>query len=304
MTINLYAAPLEGLTTQVWRKAHREVFGGADKYFTPFISPNKNLTLIEKELREISANEDDLVPQVLTNNEEQFDWICKTLKDFGYSEINLNLGCPSGTVTAKGKGAGALCDIDALDRFLDSAYSIVDSNNMLLSIKTRVGFEDSENWNEVLKVYEKYPVHELIIHPRVRAQFYKGKPDRNLFLDTLASTNLKVVYNGDVTDVNDDALDYGCDVMVGRGILARPALFREIKGGGSATRDELRRFHGLVLDGYSEYMPGVTPLLHRMKEFWSYFGEGIGADTKSLKRLVKAKRLEDYNAAVEAILEK
>lgn len=302
MKHRLYAAPLEGLTVSVWRRAHRDIFGGADKYFAPFISPNKNLMLTEREKRDLTQGEDNLIPQVLTNNNEYFDWACRTLDELGYKEINLNLGCPSGTVAAKGRGAGALSDLNELDQFLGGAYSSVDKLRMDLSIKTRIGFEDADSWDKIINLYEKYPVHELIVHPRIRTQYYKGEPDRALFKKTLGSTNLSIVYNGDVTAIDDEALDYGCDVMIGRGLISRPALLREIKGGLPAKREELARFHELVLTGYSEYMPGATPLLHRMKEFWTYFKDCFVLDAKDVKRIHKSKNLSEYNAAVEAVI--
>lgn len=295
----LYVAPLEGLTLAVWRKAHRDVFGGADKYFAPFISPNQNMSLTEKERRDITQDETDLVPQVLVSNVEHFAWACETLLELGYTELNLNLGCPSGTVTAKRKGSGLLRTPDALDEFLDGAFEV--SRGMTISVKTRIGYEDSDRWPEILSIYEKYPISELIIHPRIRKDFYKGEPDRELFLEAMNESPLKLVYNGDIASPEDPALSYGCDVMVGRGLIARPSLFREIRGGEPASMDELKRFHDMILEGYMEYMPGELPLLHRMKEFWHYFSESFDADPKLVRKILKTKKVSEYMNAVNSI---
>ncbi len=303
----LYAAPLEGLTGFVWRKSHSEVFGGADKYFTPFISPNSNCSFQTKEYRDITQGEPNLVPQVLANKAEHIIWVAGEFSKLGYSEMNLNFGCPSGTVVSKRKGSGALRDLVFLDELLYEVYSSLP--DMKISIKTRIGVESSEEWSEILKVYEKYPVHELIIHPRTRSEMYKGAADRKLFFDTLASTKLPLVYNGDTFKKDDEVFQRdGAEstkpfgVMSGRGLLQNPALFREARGGSPATRDELIKFYDLLIEGYRTYMPGDMPLMQRMKEFWFYFSKSFEVSEAQMKKLYKTKKYVDYEAAARAIL--
>ena len=174
--ITLYAAPMEGLTTYLWRQAHRTIFGGVDKYFTPFLSPNANLCFQRKELDEIQG-EPDTVPQLLTNRGDHFVWAARELQARGYGEVNFNLGCPSGTVTAKRKGSGLL------------AYP--------------------EEWEALLALYGHYPIHELIVHPRIQKEFYKGTVHQDAFDRALAVYPGRLVYNGDLFTAADVAAFQG-----------------------------------------------------------------------------------------------
>ena len=182
--IKLYAAPMEGLTTYIWRRAQREVFGGVDKYFTPFLSPNGNLAFQQKELDEVTQGETDTVPQLLTNRGDYFVWAARELYAMGIREVNFNLGCPSGTVTAKHKGAGLLAYPEELDRCLEEVFAALP--DMRVSIKTRIGKNDPAEWERLLAIYGKYPVSELIIHPRVQKEFYRGAVHRDAFELALA----------------------------------------------------------------------------------------------------------------------
>ena len=298
---NLYAAPLEGVTFAVWRQAHRAVFGGADRYYAPFFSPGNNMRFQTKELRELSGGEPDLVPQVLTNRSDWFLWAANELRAMGYREVNFNLGCPSGTVVAKHKGSGALRDLGELDALLNEIFSGLPAG-MQLSVKTRIGLNSPEEWPMLLEVFGRYPISELTVHPRVQREFYNGSAHRDVFLKTLEQTALPLVYNGDVTAPEDPAFSWGCGVMVGRGLVGDPALLRRVRGGAPADREELVRFHGLLLEGYAAYMPGEQPLLHRMKEFWRYFAASFGDADRPLKALQKAKTLPDYRSAADSIL--
>lgn len=297
---SLYAAPLEGLTGFVWRKSHDKVFGGADKYFSPFISPNANLSFQTKEKRDITQDEPKLVPQVIANKSEYFIWAAEEFKKLGYTEANLNLGCPSGTVVSKLKGSGGLRDLKFLEQLLDEIYSALP--DMKISVKTRIGVEDASEWAKILEVYERFPISELIIHPRTRKEMYKGKADRELFLETLRSTSLPLVYNGDIESADDEAFGYDCGVMSGRGLLRHPSLLREARGGDKATRDELATFHELLMDGYKEYMPGDVPLMQRMKETWSYLGCSYEIPESYMKKLYKSKKLTDFEHMANEII--
>ena len=298
---NLYAAPLEGVTCAVWRQAHRVVFGGADRYYAPFFSPGNNMRFQAKELRELSGGESDLVPQVLTNRSDWFLWAANELCTMGYREVNFNLGCPSGTVVAKHKGSGALREPEALDKLLNEIFSGLPAG-ILLSVKTRIGLSSLDEWPALLEVFARYPISELTVHPRLQREFYNGSAHRDVFLKTMELTALPLVYNGDVTVPEDPAFSWGCGVMVGRGLVRDPALLRRVRGGAPASREELERFHALLLEGYAVYMPGEQPLLHRMKEFWSYFSASFAAADRPMKALQKAKTLADYQSAANAVL--
>ena len=230
--ITLYAAPMEGLTTYLWRQAHRTIFGGVDKYFTPFLSPNANLCFQRKELDEIQG-EPDTVPQLLTNRGDHFVWAARELQARGYGEVNFNLGCPSGTVTAKRKGSGLLAYPEELERCLDEIFDSLP--DMRVSIKTRIGKNDPEEWEALLALYGHYPIHELIVHPRIQKEFYKGTVHQDAFDRALAVYPGRLVYNGDLFTAADAAFQGRYPqvdtVMVGRGLMADPALGRRLRGG-------------------------------------------------------------------------
>lgn len=304
--VKLYAAPMEGLTTYIWRDAHRTIFGGADKYFTPFLSPNGTLTFQRKELDEIEQGETDTVPQLLTNKGAYFLWAAGELANRGYREVNFNLGCPSGTVTAKHKGSGLLSYPDELQACLDAIYGGLP--DMAVSIKTRIGRYDAAEWPALLALYGQYPVSELIVHPRVQKEFYKGSVHIDAFDLALSQWRDTPVYNGDLTttgDVEDFCRRYGQvqAVMVGRGLMADPALFRRLRGGEKAKRQELNEFHHRLLEGYRRRLDGDTPVLHKMRELWNYLSLRFDAPERPLRDIRKAKTVAAYESAARELLE-
>ena len=262
--IKLYAAPMEGLTTYIWRRAQRDIFGGADKYFTPFLSPNGNLAFQRKELDEVTQGEGDVVPQLLTNRGDHFVWAARELYAMGYREVNFNLGCPSGTVTAKHKGAGLLAYPEELERCLEEIFSALP--DMRVSVKTRIGKNDPAEWPRLLAIYEKYPLSELIVHPRVQKEFYRGAVHRDAFEAALAVRRDAPVYNGDLFTAADVAAFQGKypqvdTIMVGRGLMADPALGRRLRGGAGAARQELvsRPTAGGLSPAAQRYAAGAAP---------------------------------------------
>ena len=220
--MKLYFAPLEGITGYIFRNAFHKAFNPKiDKYFSPFISPGVNQPLTPKELRDIHPDNNKdmyLVPQILANNPDDFLLATRYIKELGYDEVNLNLGCPSGTVVAKKKGSGLLGELDILDKMLDKIY---ENTDMKVSIKTRIGKESPEEFPEILDVLSKYPVYELIIHPRVRSEFYKGKPHMDSFEQAVVKDFASVGYNGDILTVEhfkDIEIKYPTidSIMIGR----------------------------------------------------------------------------------------
>lgn len=303
--MKLYMAPMEGLTGFVYRRAYHRHFHNIDRYFTPFI---KNRKLNHKELADILPENNpgmEVVPQILTNRAEDFTAVAEELERFGYRRVNLNLGCPSGTVVSKNRGAGMLSDPEGLDRFLDAVFS---SCPLAISVKTRIGRLDWDGWEQLLSVYNRYPLEELIVHPRIQKDFYKNTPNWEAFQMAVELSRHSLCYNGDVfTPKKYDEIMArfpGVDkVMLGRGILMNPGLAGEIRGEGPVTAEELRSFHDEILEGWSAVMSEEKNTLFRMKELWSYMGEGFPAGKGALKKIRKAVRLVDYQAAVAELFE-
>ena len=303
-------APMEGVTRAVFRRRHHEMFGGIDRYFTPFLAPSADGVFSEKELREVlpaACAGVPTVPQLLAGRAEHFLWAAKLMKELGYEEVNLNLGCPSGTVVAKHKGSGMLADVAALDGFLNDIFEGLQGENLKISVKTRIGLEDKDNWPALMAVFNRYPICDLTIHPRLRRQFYKGKPDWDAFAVGLEMAQMPICYNGDVFSRADGeslkarfpAVD---SLMLGRGLIANPALARELRGGSPLTGAELRKFHDGLLEDYCACILGEVNVLHKMKELWNYWACLFPEDKKGLKEVRKAKRLSDYRSAAAAVL--
>ena len=227
--MEFYFAPMEGLTDRIFRRLHSRYFPGIDRYYMPFYSPTMHRTLSAKESRELPpAAEDSLtaIPQILTRNPEDFLWAAAVCRDLGYPEVNLNVGCPSGTVVAKGKGSGMLRDLEELSRFLDQVFSAAP---LPVSIKTRIGLESPSEFPGILSIYNKYPLALLIVHPRVRSQYYKGEVNRDSFAFAAASSRNPLCYNGDILctrQITDFARDFPevPAIMIGRGLLANPGM--------------------------------------------------------------------------------
>lgn len=303
--MNLYFAPLEGITTYIFRNTHRELFGGCDEYYAPFIVPTDNEKISLKTLRDISPERNDEPPkvQVMCTTPTAFCEFAKKIKTIGYNEVNLNLGCPSGTVVKKSRGSGALKDTDALDRFFDGIFSGMD---IKITVKTRTGFYSHDEFKNLLDVYNKYPITELTVHPRVREEYYKGEPNMDSFDLAYNKCKAKLCYNGNIYSVSDyvkltDKYDKLNSVMIGRGAVRNPAIFREIKGGKRLETEELIKFSKLLEERYYELLDSDRYTLHRLKEIWIYAMDNYKDEKKILKAVKKSARLSELNSAIEAL---
>ena len=228
-------------------------------------------------------------------------WAAELLADMGYKEVNLNLGCPSGTVVAKEKGSGLLRNPDRLEAFL---ANVCERSPLPVSVKTRVGIENDDEYDELLALFCRCGIAELIVHPRAQKDFYSGSPRQELYGKTLELAPFPVAYNGDIFSLGDyDALlaayPQTRHVMIGRGIVANPALAREIRGGEGLACEELKRFHDKLYESYTDDMGGNA--VFRMKEWWSY-AEHAFADPPSVHRIMrKTRQADEYEAAARKI---
>jgi tRNA-dihydrouridine synthase len=307
--MNYYTAPMEGLTDRIWRQAHQRWFGapGAPaRYYAPFISPPENRVLIKKKMAELdpAANPGaPVIPQLLAKDGALAAWMIGELRKMGYTEVNLNFGCPSGTVTAKGKGAGMLRDLSKLEVFLDEVFSQAEGP---ISVKTRLGVTSPEEFEAILDLYDRYPICELTIHPRVMRQLYRGEADRAAFAAALPRCTMPVCYNGDVTTAAQlHALEKEfpalSGIMVGRGLIADPALFRKARGGAPATKEELRGYLTDLYHGYTELFGSAGCAISRMKGHWFYLIHCFAGAEKLEKQLKKLREPWEYEVVVNQI---
>ena len=304
--MKIYLAPLEGITGFIYRRALFECFGGFDKYFIPFIRPNQKGHFSSREKKDISPENNAgmyAVPQILTNSAEDFLRTAAKLKTYGYGEVNLNLGCPSRTVVTKGRGAGFLAKPEELERFLDEIF---EKCPLEISVKTRLGMEDPGEFEKILAIYNRFPMKELIIHPRVQKDFYRNTPNLDVFEQALQESSSPVCYNGDIFTTADYEKfaarfpEVEC-IMTGRGTLADPALARKLKGGKGADKAELKKFHDRIYAGYCEEMSGDRTILYKMKELWFYLAPIFPDSRKYAKKIRKCEKCRVYEEVVEEL---
>lgn len=331
--MEIYMAPLEGITGYIYRNTYNKYFDGIDKYFTPFIAPAKGRPLRLRELKDILPENNEglhIVPQILTNDADDFIKTARYLKEYGYTEVNINLGCPSGTVVSKCKGAGLLYDIDRLDNFL---YGVYEADIMKVSIKTRIGKLFPEEFEDIINVYRKYPISELIIHPRIQTDYYKNMPNMEVFqrgvyqyvadghtiengTAVYAADNRtvdksspvhgmqEICYNGDIFDLeayNRFTTECPCisKIMLGRGLIGNPFLPEMIKAYDANIEGEQKRiekflrfqeFHDALLAAYRSSDLGDNNTLFKMKELWIYMGGLFTEAPDAVKYLKKIKK--------------
>ena len=298
-------APLEGLTDTVYRRTHHAHFGGVSKYYIPFVSPTQHHVFTPKEMRAIGPAHNagiPTVPQIIAKDAAHFLWAAGEIAAMGYEEVNLNIGCPSGTVTAKGKGSGMLRDLYALDAFLNEVCA---RSPIAVSAKTRIGFESPEEWSEILEVLAEYPLKEIIIHPRTRSSFYKAG---TLHLDTFrmaAACKLPLVYNGDLFSAADAAAIQaefpGIPMMMGRGLVGNPALAQEVCGGTPLEKNAFRAFHDALWDAYRQDRP-LDQAHSRMRELMIYMSCAFADADKAAKNVRKSSP-QTYDEAIDRLFE-
>ena len=350
----IYFAPMEGITGHIYRKAHAKHYPGVDRYYLPFIAVHATHNMKNKEKKDISPAQNVglcAIPQVLTRNVDDFLWAADELENLGYREVNLNFGCPSPTVTSKGKGAAFLGLTDEMDRFLNGIFNELDRRGMLaalrkkteesgtesedgpegphmasrdretegscpddgricVSVKTRIGVERVDEWERIFAIYNQYPIRELIVHARTMREFYNGEAHPEIFGEILRMTRIPAVYNGNVfsaweyrklRDFFGESANYG-GIMIGRGLIQNPALVQQIRGGEGLSAGKLMAFHDEVLSGYLTELSGDTHVISKMKELWWYMGRMFSNADKPLKKVKKAKNVQEYRAAVRDIL--
>ena len=281
MSIPVSFAPMEGITTYLFRRVFDRHFPGTDRFYTPFLSANQTLHFKNKEIQDVLPQNNEglhVIPQILGNKADEVAWAMSCMQEYGYEEVNFNLGCPMATVAKRGKGAGFLFPPETLDRFFNELFDRLSENRasgLKISVKTRIGVKDPEEARDLIEIYNRYPVCSLIIHPRLQTDLYRGHPDLETFLLMYEESRHPVVYNGDITRPSEvDTLLKRFPglqgVMIGRGFLRDPALLRRIRGGKALSAEELVRYEqGLYEALYSRYN-NDSQTVARMKEIWTY----------------------------------
>jgi tRNA-dihydrouridine synthase len=298
-----YMAPMEGITDSIYRRLHHKYFPGVDRYYTPFFSPTVHRALSPRESRELPiANTIDVqvIPQLLTKVPEDFIWMTGVCKELGYTEVNLNLGCPSGTVTAKSKGAGMLREPSLLQNFLDNIFS---NTALPISVKTRLCFDNRDEFYSLLDIYNQYPIVELTIHPRLRKDFYTGNIDMDMFDFAVHNSQSPLCYNGNLCSNNQiiqfsKAYPQIQAVMLGRGLVGNPGMLTP----GGTDVQVLANFLDELMEEYAVNFGRARNAMFRLKENWRYLFCLFEQDMKLQKRLRKATTIQEYKSVTHEIL--
>jgi len=302
--MKLSLAPLQGYTDLVFRRAFAKYIGGIDQFYTPFLVLQNGDALKSSHRREVEPNtEKDLVPQFLGNSLREFVFFRDYLIDQGYKTMNWNLGCPFPMVAKKKKGSGLLPYPELIDKILSEGLD----GRIELSVKMRLGYVSNDEFEAVLAVLNKYNLSEIIIHPRLGSQMYKGELGLEAFGKAGQLTKHPIAYNGDICSLEDyqQRLNQFPDLdhmMIGRGVLRDLFLPLKIKGEALPSAGErldlLQKLHGEIYDSYSSYLSGDTQLLSKLKPMWEYFAANFNNERKVYKGIKKAGSLKKYNAAV------
>lgn len=319
--MNYYFAPMEGITDYLYRQIVWRHFPFADKLYAPFIQPNDKPVIVPKEYKEICPENNHgipVVPQILTRDPEGFIRVGEILESMGYDEINLNLGCPVRLIVSKGKGSGMLADLDSLDEFFDTIFNHV--WRAKITVKTRLGLTDNADFEDLLKIYAKYPMAELTIHPRFRSDFYSGEPRLDEFAKVFQLSNfttnfslhnsngIKICYNGNINSKTDrdQILEHYpqiSSIMCGRGALANPALFRVLKGGKPLTKIEFINFHNDVFDTFKDTVAKEKHFLHKMQEMWTYWNQYLCFELEVMKKIRGVSSISEYTSVINHLFD-
>lgn len=301
MNKNIYFAPLQSYTTPFFRKAFNKTYNNIDKYFTPFFEIQKTkiyTSSLSSELSPAYGQPDNLIPQILTNNSKFLIQFCNDIKALGYQEINLNIGCPHPPVVNKNLGSGILTHPVIFEQLLEQFFT--EFTDIKLSVKMRLGITNNQEWSDIINISNRYPLEEIIIHPRTAKQQYKGHPDWNQFNEITKNTDHKIVGNGDITTISDmDNLTARFtninSWMIGRGLLSRPWLINEIRQININPKTQLKTFHDYYFMLVSENVHDINVKRNLTIDFWKYLSDSFENGKRHFRKLTKQKHVKNYS---------
>ncbi|MBN2261110.1 MAG: tRNA-dihydrouridine synthase family protein [Clostridiales bacterium] len=308
--MKLFLAPIQGMTTTNYRNQYANIFGGIDAYYAPFLETTNMSKMDHSIIKDIlpeNNNDINVTPQLLGNNGPDFNFFAKTLVDFGYKEINWNIGCPFPMVTNKKKGSGILPYPDMIKEFLDV---VCKNNSYNLSVKMRLGLISIEEGIRVIDILNDYPISNVIIHGRTGKQKYSGTVDLDSFETLYLSSKHEVTYNGDIFSHEDFKMIQTRfptinHFMLGRGALKDPFLASRIKGihiSHNEKIEKIKEFHNSIYSYYKNTLSGDKHLLDKMKEFWMYSSIHLDSNGKYFKKIKKCNTVASYLQIVNQML--
>lgn len=302
----LYAAPLQGYTEAEWRHCHAEMAGGADAYYMPFIRVEKG-AVRRKDIAEINSELNrtvNVIPQVIVRDADELHITTDAIIAAGYSEIDINMGCPFPPQVKHGRGAALTASPSSLMRLSETMRKVYPG--IKFSAKMRLGVTSASEWRGIIDIINDMPLTHLTVHPRTASQQYGGELHLDEFGALLEASAHPVVFNGDITspaDIDVIAEHYPAisGIMAGRGLLMRPTLFSEWRSGKERTDAErlttVTALHDAILKIYRNRLCGDAQILSKIKPFWDYQADIIGH--KATKAIRKATSMQKYEAALK-----
>jgi tRNA-dihydrouridine synthase len=310
MSSTLLSSPLQGFTDFRFRNAFHRYFGGIDTFYSPYIKLNGKLVIKGSYERDILPENNttlEVIPQIITNDAEEFLFVANYVQQLGYKELNWNLGCPYPMVAKCGMGSGLISNTSQIEHILKRVHNETD---IIVSMKMRMGYENPTEILDVFPILEQYPIKNIAIHARIGKQLYKGGVDLDSFQKCLDTSKQKIYYNGDITSVEKfrimqerfPSIDHW---MIGRGLIADPFLPSMIKNNTTEyPKNKLEifeAFHDTIYQEYDAYLSGPTPIRMKMLGFWEYFSESFSNPQKTFKKIKKAGNSKNYEIAVKEI---
>jgi tRNA-dihydrouridine synthase B len=311
MSLTLLSSPLQGFTDFRFRNAFNHYFGGIDTFYAPYIRLNGKMVIknnYQRDLLPENNTELEVIPQIMTNDADEFLFVVDYIQKLGYKELNWNLGCPYPMVTKRGMGSGLICDPEKINHILDRVHTETD---IIVSMKMRMGYEHAEEILDAFPILDNYPLKNIAIHARIGKQLYKGGVNLEAFQRCIENTKHKLYYNGDITSVAKfkemqtrfPSIDH---FMMGRGLIADPFLPNMIKNDTTEypkNRWEIfSEFHDTIYHQYDAALSGPTPIKMKMQGFWEFFSQSFSNPQKTFKKIKKANNPRAYQQAVTEIL--
>ncbi len=304
--LKLILAPLQGFTDVTYRNVFSDHFKGLDEALAPFLSTMGQKRLKPSRIKDVDPENNKklfVVPQILGNVPQDFIFLANHLFAMGHKKINWNLGCPHSKIAKKLRGSGLLCHPDKIDAFLDA---VLPNLSNTLSVKIRLGRKSDQEISKLLPVFDKYPLDEIILHPRTGVQMYTGTSDHDAFENAISNSRHSFTYNGDITDLTSfnvvqNRFSNIHRFMIGRGMLSNPFLAEDIKEIVNQTDriQRLKNFHDDLLENYKKIFSGPGHLTGRMKGFWTYLGPSFQDSAKPLKKILKSGSMTTYLQRVD-----
>lgn len=308
----IYLAPVQGTTDRIYRDLFHAYFKGVDLAIAPFISITKKMKpekVIAREFYPDGNHGIPTIPQIMSSNPDEFTFFANALYNAGFGEVNWNIGCPFPMIVKKGRGAGMLCHPEKVESFLEKSMPHLKPK---LSIKLRLGLKNPEDVLHLIPLFNRFPLEELIIHPRTGVQMYEGEVNLDIFEKCIDISKQRLVYNGDIDSAEKlkilskrfKTIDRW---MIGRGLLANPFLAEEIKFKTEKSYEEkiriIREFHDRLFAEYLEILSGPSHIVNKMKEIWQYMGGFFENREKIRKKIWKTHHRDNYVDVVNKIFD-